>query len=224
MNYWFILCDKLRRHPIFLTINMFHITASYIPITLWVPTFRCLYIPLARLYEIRFVGHTQYYQLFGKPSTSFRPSFNTLRFKGTKKWSARSFAHLKCFKGVIMCMNTVTIIILNTPFWMCRASGMTDYNGPVWRCVSDENDVSSSDNNALSNTGDDNDDTASEAKAEDPRNKRFLFNLRGGGGGGSGNFLFDLIRVSVYISIYDYIYTHRTYLFFLISTCNMYYT
>lgn len=66
-------------------------------------------------------------------------------------------------------------------------------------CVSDENDVSTApDNNVLTNTSDD-DDTTTNTETEDPRNKRFLFNLRGGGGGGSGNFLFDMIRVSVYI-------------------------
>lgn len=55
-----------------------------------------------------------------------------------------------------------------------------------------DNDVSS-DNALSSNSGD---DTQAEAVAdEDPRNKRFLFNLRGGAGGGSGNFLFDLIRL-----------------------------
>ncbi|XP_050430909.1 uncharacterized protein LOC126839578 isoform X2 [Adelges cooleyi] len=47
-----------------------------------------------------------------------------------------------------------------------------------------DTDVSSDDGSAL-------DDKETE---EDPRNKRFLFNLKGGGGGGSGNFLFDLIR------------------------------
>ncbi|XP_008186904.1 uncharacterized protein LOC100161055 isoform X2 [Acyrthosiphon pisum] len=55
-----------------------------------------------------------------------------------------------------------------------------------------DNDVSS-DNALSSNSGD---DAQAEAVAdEDPRNKRFLFNLRGGAGGGSGNFLFDLIRL-----------------------------
>ncbi|XP_050430914.1 uncharacterized protein LOC126839578 isoform X3 [Adelges cooleyi] len=48
-----------------------------------------------------------------------------------------------------------------------------------------DTDVSSDDGSAL-------DDKETE---EDPRNKRFLFNLKGGGGGGSGNFLFDLIRL-----------------------------
>jgi len=65
----------------------------------------------------------------------------------------------------------------------------------VWCCVLD-NDVSS-DNALSSNAGDD--AQAETVADEDPRNKRFLFNLRGGAGGGSGNFLFDLIRVSVII-------------------------
>ncbi|XP_022164781.1 AF4/FMR2 family member 4-like isoform X2 [Myzus persicae] len=55
-----------------------------------------------------------------------------------------------------------------------------------------DNDVSS-DNALSSNAGDD--AQAETVADEDPRNKRFLFNLRGGAGGGSGNFLFDLIRV-----------------------------
>ncbi|CAI6357417.1 unnamed protein product [Macrosiphum euphorbiae] len=55
-----------------------------------------------------------------------------------------------------------------------------------------DNDVSS-DNSLSSNTGDD--AQAETVADEDPRNKRFLFNLRGGAGGGSGNFLFDLIRL-----------------------------
>ncbi|KAE9524074.1 hypothetical protein AGLY_015555 [Aphis glycines] len=54
-----------------------------------------------------------------------------------------------------------------------------------------DNDVSS-DNALSSNTEDD--AQAETVTDEDPRNKRFLFNLRGGAGGGSGNFLFDLIR------------------------------
>ncbi|XP_060854880.1 uncharacterized protein LOC132932508 [Metopolophium dirhodum] len=55
-----------------------------------------------------------------------------------------------------------------------------------------DNDVSS-DNALSSNAGDD--AQAETVAEEDPRNKRFLFNLRGGAGGGSGNFLFDLIRL-----------------------------
>ncbi|KAL4127286.1 hypothetical protein QTP88_011463 [Uroleucon formosanum] len=55
-----------------------------------------------------------------------------------------------------------------------------------------DNDVSS-DNVLSSNTGDD--AQAETVADEDPRNKRFLFNLRGGASGGSGNFLFDLIRL-----------------------------
>ncbi|XP_022164782.1 glycine, alanine and asparagine-rich protein-like isoform X3 [Myzus persicae] len=55
-----------------------------------------------------------------------------------------------------------------------------------------DNDVSS-DNALSSNAGDD--AQAETVADEDPRNKRFLFNLRGGAGGGSGNFLFDLIRL-----------------------------
>lgn len=43
------------------------------------------------------------------------------------------------------------------------------------------------------------DDDTEATDQEDPRNKRFSFNLRGGGGGGSGNFLFDLIRVSLLV-------------------------
>jgi len=76
------------------------------------------------------------------------------------------------------------------------------YNELVWCCVLD-NDVSS-DNTLSSNAG--NDAQAEVVADEDPRNKRFLFNLGGGSGGGSGNFLFDLIRVSVI----KYIYTRRS--------------
>ncbi|XP_025195979.1 homeotic protein female sterile-like isoform X2 [Melanaphis sacchari] len=55
-----------------------------------------------------------------------------------------------------------------------------------------DNEVSS--DNALSSNAED-DAQAETVADEDPRNKRFLFNLRGGAGGGSGNFLFDLIRL-----------------------------
>lgn len=51
-----------------------------------------------------------------------------------------------------------------------------------------------SSDNALSSNAED-DAQAETVTDEDPRNKRFLFNLRGGAGGGSGNFLFDLIRL-----------------------------
>lgn len=71
------------------------------------------------------------------------------------------------------------------------------------RCCVLDKDVSP--DNVLSNASDDASQTA-DAGDEDPRNKRFLLNLRGGAGGGgggsgggSGNFLFDLIRVSIVI-------------------------
>jgi len=66
-----------------------------------------------------------------------------------------------------------------------------------------------SSDNALSSNAED-DAQAETVTDEDPRNKRFLFNLRGGAGGGSGNFLFDLIRVSVIINIYTWFLFHMT--------------
>lgn len=65
-----------------------------------------------------------------------------------------------------------------------------------------------SSDNALSSNAED-DVQAETVTDEDPRNKRFLFNLRGGAGGGSGNFLFDLIRVSV-INIYTWFLFYTT--------------
>lgn len=78
----------------------------------------------------------------------------------------------------------------------------------MWYCVLENNEVSS--DNALQNTNDD----AQVETEEDPRNKRFLLNLRGGGGGGSGNFLFDLIRVSVFTRISFF---HIDYLFRMVK-------
>ncbi|XP_025404767.1 uncharacterized protein DDB_G0280205-like isoform X1 [Sipha flava] len=58
-------------------------------------------------------------------------------------------------------------------------------------------DVTSSDNTLSSGSANDearSDDTILADDDEDPKNKRVLFNLRGGGSGGSGNILFDMIR------------------------------
>ncbi|XP_025404776.1 uncharacterized protein DDB_G0280205-like isoform X2 [Sipha flava] len=59
-------------------------------------------------------------------------------------------------------------------------------------------DVTSSDNTLSSGSANDearSDDTILADDDEDPKNKRVLFNLRGGGSGGSGNILFDMIRL-----------------------------
>jgi len=108
-------------------------------------------------------------------------------------------------KGAWSRLLTVTLDIFLYPFCVHKKKNNNTYNGLVWCCVLD-NDVSS--DNALSSNADD-DAQAETVADEDPRNKRFLFNLRGGAGGGSGNFLFDLIRVSVIIYIYASLFFHH---------------
>ncbi|KAL5236745.1 hypothetical protein ACI65C_004155, partial [Semiaphis heraclei] len=83
--------------------------------------------------------------------------------------------------GTGIVKRTAREVSTNEPSSAKKRSPLTDTDNEV-----------SSDNTLSSNAGD---DAQAEVVAdEDPRNKRFLFNLRGGSGGGSGNFLFDLIR------------------------------
>lgn len=84
--------------------------------------------------------------------------------------------------GTGIVKRTAREVSTNEPSSAKKRSPLTDTDNEV-----------SSDNALTSNTSDD--AQAETVADEDPRNKRFLFNLRGGTTGGSGNFLFDLIRL-----------------------------
>lgn len=79
-----------------------------------------------------------------------------------------------------------------------KGSGCFTINSLDWLTV--DNEVSPS----AEEDAEDTDSAESENNEDDPRNKRFL-NLGGGSGssgGGSGNFLFDIIRVSMTIDTF----------------------